>query len=210
MNNAQIEYEKKDTDKKRKIKLAIFIVLGIVVFSFVLWLLISPCSILGHNTVHYKEKAPTCTEPGYAAYDECKRCDFTTFSEIPVKEHSWSKWKTIEEATYNHAGEKLRKCKSCGEEEYDRIPKREKPISKRLPYIGMSGDDIDSTKLGKHTKTGKNKRYFVDDYGTHRVHDCTLYYWMEGSSCIFLARVDDDTNEVINVDDQPAGSYFGN
>lgn len=34
----------------------------------------------GHKIVSYAVKAPSCTESGYRAYDECQRCDYTTFS----------------------------------------------------------------------------------------------------------------------------------
>lgn len=34
----------------------------------------------GHKITSYALKAPTCTESGYRAYEECGRCDYTTFS----------------------------------------------------------------------------------------------------------------------------------
>ena len=34
----------------------------------------------GHKIVSYALKAPSCTESGYRAYEECERCDYTTFS----------------------------------------------------------------------------------------------------------------------------------
>ena len=39
---------------------------------------------LGHDLVHHEAKEPTTTEVGWEAYDECSRCDFTTYVEIPV------------------------------------------------------------------------------------------------------------------------------
>ncbi len=39
---------------------------------------------LGHAIVHHEAKAPTCTEIGWAAYDTCSRCDYTTYVEIPA------------------------------------------------------------------------------------------------------------------------------
>ena len=33
---------------------------------------------------------------------------------------------------------------------------------------------------------------------------------MEGSRCVFIARVQDDTGKVILVEEKSAGSYFGN
>ena len=40
-------------------------------------------SPLGHNIVKHEGKAPYCGEPGYEAYEECTRCDYTTYKEIP-------------------------------------------------------------------------------------------------------------------------------
>ena len=34
----------------------------------------------GHKIVSHEQKAPTCTESGWRAYDTCERCDYTTFS----------------------------------------------------------------------------------------------------------------------------------
>ena len=33
----------------------------------------------GHKIVSHAQKAPTCTESGFRAYDTCERCDYTTF-----------------------------------------------------------------------------------------------------------------------------------
>jgi len=78
-------------------------------------------------------------------------------------------------------------------------------ITEGKPYVGMDSKYIDMTSLGRHDKT---------DYNTKKIgnkdHRCTLYYWMEGKRCIFIARVQDDIHEVINIDANPTGSYFGN
>ena len=42
---------------------------------------------LGHDTVHHDAKAATCTEKGWAAYDTCSRCDYSTYKEIPATGH---------------------------------------------------------------------------------------------------------------------------
>ena len=45
---------------------------------------------LGHNLVHHEGKAATCTEIGWAAYDTCSRCDYTTYKEIPATGHHYT------------------------------------------------------------------------------------------------------------------------
>ena len=43
---------------------------------------------LGHDLVHHDAKAPTCTAIGWAAYDTCSRCDYTTYVELPATDHT--------------------------------------------------------------------------------------------------------------------------
>lgn len=38
-----------------------------------------------HDLVHFRAKAPTCTEIGWDAYEACSRCDHTTRKELPAQ-----------------------------------------------------------------------------------------------------------------------------
>ena len=40
-----------------------------------------------HDLVHFRAKAPTCTEIGWDAYEACSRCDHTTRKELPALNH---------------------------------------------------------------------------------------------------------------------------
>lgn len=40
-----------------------------------------------HDLVQHAAKAPTCTEPGWDAYDTCSRCGYTTRKELPALNH---------------------------------------------------------------------------------------------------------------------------
>ena len=42
---------------------------------------------LGHDLVHYPETDSTCSEHGHYAYDECTRCDYTTYEEKDLLQH---------------------------------------------------------------------------------------------------------------------------
>ena len=42
----------------------------------------------GHDLVQYAAKAPTCTEPGWDAYETCSRCDYTTRKELSALNHN--------------------------------------------------------------------------------------------------------------------------
>ena len=41
-----------------------------------------------HDLMHFRAKAPTCTEKGWDAYDTCSRCDYTTYAEQPALNHA--------------------------------------------------------------------------------------------------------------------------
>ncbi len=41
----------------------------------------------GHVIVNHEAKAPTCTEKGWDAYEECSRCDYTTYAEKAALGH---------------------------------------------------------------------------------------------------------------------------
>ncbi|MBE6708056.1 MAG: hypothetical protein E7578_02285 [Ruminococcaceae bacterium] len=41
----------------------------------------------GHTTTSYSGKAPSCTEPGYAAYETCNNCSYTSYKVLPAMGH---------------------------------------------------------------------------------------------------------------------------
>ena len=47
---------------------------------------------LGHLEVINDSKNPTCTEIGWDTYVTCSRCDYTTYVEIPKKNHNYGEW----------------------------------------------------------------------------------------------------------------------
>ncbi len=64
----------------------------------------------GHSLVEHAAKKPSCTETGWAAYETCSRCDYTTYEELPVA-HDYEK--TVVEATCTEGGYTLYNCKKC-------------------------------------------------------------------------------------------------
>ena len=71
---------------------------------------------LGHDLVHHDAKAATCTEIGWAAYDTCTRCDYTTYAEIPATgKHTAVAIGTAKAATCTKTGlTEGKKCSVCG------------------------------------------------------------------------------------------------
>ena len=44
---------------------------------------------LGHAVWYANGKAPTCTDVGWAAYEKCSRCKYSTFQQIPASGHDF-------------------------------------------------------------------------------------------------------------------------
>ena len=62
-------------------------------------------SKLGHDETAHEAKAATCTEIGWDAYVTCSRCDYTTYSEIKAKGHTFNNYWMV-----SGEGEKIRHC----------------------------------------------------------------------------------------------------
>ncbi len=45
---------------------------------------------LGHDLAYHDAQQPTCTDIGWNAYDECSRCDYTTYTELAALGHDLS------------------------------------------------------------------------------------------------------------------------
>lgn len=74
-----------------------------------------------HALVHPDAKAPTCTEPGWDAYDRCIRCGYTTRKELPaqhdLKQHA-AKAPTCTEKGWNA----YETCSRCDYTTYAELP----------------------------------------------------------------------------------------
>ena len=74
-----------------------------------------------HDLVHFRAKAPTCTEIGWDAYDRCIRCGYTTRKELPaqhdLKQHA-AKAPTCTEKGWNA----YETCSRCNHTTYAELP----------------------------------------------------------------------------------------
>ena len=78
---------------------------------------------LGHATSYHAGKDPTCTEDGYASYEACGRCDYSTYLSIPALGHSFGMSYPAREATCTERGWKsYENCERCGYTAYEWIP----------------------------------------------------------------------------------------
>ncbi len=76
---------------------------------------------LGHNKIHHDAKESTCKEHGWKAYDTCSRCDYTTYEELPLADHTPAAEAVKENkvaATCEKGGryDSVIYCSVCGEE----------------------------------------------------------------------------------------------
>ena len=59
----------------------------------------------GHDEIAHNAKDATCTEIGWYAYVTCSRCDYTTYSEIKAKGHTFNNYWMV-----SGEGKKIRHC----------------------------------------------------------------------------------------------------
>ena len=80
-----------------------------------------------HDIKRYTAKAPTCTEPGWEAYEACTRegCSYSTYAEIPASGHSLT-----------HHAAKAATCTEPGWEAYDTCSKCSYSTYQTLPALG--------------------------------------------------------------------------
>ncbi|MCM1131080.1 MAG: hypothetical protein NC310_05580 [Roseburia sp.] len=66
-----------------------------------------------HDLESQDAKDPTCTEVGWAAYEACKNCDYTTKEEIGALGHDFSVWLVTQVATLYADGLETIHCSRC-------------------------------------------------------------------------------------------------
>ena len=75
---------------------------------------------LGHKMVQHEGKNPTCTEPGWAPYEICERCEYSTYEELEAPGHNPGDVviENVKDASCSVPGsfEEVYYCTVCGEE----------------------------------------------------------------------------------------------
>ena len=77
-----------------------------------------------HALVHYDAQAPTCTKPGWDAFDTCPRCYYTTFRAIPALKHD-----------LEHHEAKAPTCTEPGWDAYETCSRCDYTTRKELPAL---------------------------------------------------------------------------
>ena len=135
-------------------------------------------SSLGHVIIHHDAKAATCTENGWAAYDTCSRCDYSTYKEIPATGHHHNA--VVTEPTCTEKGYTTHTC-ACGDSYIDdyRDAYGHDYINGICSRCGEADPDYkfapDAPELKITTSSGKPKVYWNEVDGA-------VKYWLYRST----------------------------
>ncbi len=80
---------------------------------------------LGHDISQHEAKEAKCDEVGWEAYEDCSRCDYTTYNEIAKLEHDISQHEAKEAKCDAVGWEAYEDCSRCDYTTYNEIAKLE-------------------------------------------------------------------------------------
>ena len=75
-----------------------------------------------HALVHYDAQAPTCTKPGWDAFDTCPRCYYTTFRAIPALKHDLEHHEAKAPTCTEKGWDAYETCSRCDHTTYAELP----------------------------------------------------------------------------------------
>lgn len=75
-----------------------------------------------HALVHYDAQAPTCTKPGWDAFDTCSRCDYTTRKELPALNHDLKQYAAKAPTCTEIGWNAYETCSRCDHTTYTELP----------------------------------------------------------------------------------------
>ena len=75
-----------------------------------------------HDLEHHAAKAPTCTEPGWNAYDTCKNCDYNTYQVLPALKHYLVYYKAKDPTCTEPGCDAYETCSRCDHTTYVERP----------------------------------------------------------------------------------------
>ena len=111
-----------------------------------------------HALVHYDAQAPTCTKPGWDAFDTCPRCYYTTFRAIPALKHD-----------LEHHEAKAPTCTEKGWDAYETCSRCDYTTRKELPALNHALEQH-AAKAPTCTEIGWNayETCYRCDYNTYQ------------------------------------------
>ena len=111
-----------------------------------------------HALVHYDAQAPTCTKPGWDAFDTCPRCYYTTFRAIPALKHD-----------LEHHEAKAPTCTEKGWDAYEACSRCDYTTRKEIPALNHALEQH-AAKAPTCTEKGWNayETCYRCDYNTYQ------------------------------------------
>ena len=114
---------------------------------------------LGHNIVKHDGKDPTCTEPGWWAYETCSRCDYTTYQKIPASGHKYGTLVPEKPATCTAEGTKAHyQCADCNKY-FDAGKQETTAEALKIPLIPHNYGEFKVDKPATCTEAGSKSRH---------------------------------------------------
>ena len=75
-----------------------------------------------HALEQHDAQAPTCTEPGWSAYETCSRCDYTTYAEQPALNHDLEQHEAQAPTCTEIGWNAYETCSRCDHTTYTELP----------------------------------------------------------------------------------------
>ncbi len=155
---------------------------------------------LNHDLKQYKGQAATCTEAGWEAYEECTRCDYTTYQKIDALDHDYVDHEGKEPTCTEKGWDAYQTCTRCDYTTYA------EKAALGHDYIAHEGKEATCTQEGwKAYETCSRCDYTTyekidaldHDYVDHEGQDptCTEKGWKAYVTC---SRCDYTTYEEID------------
>lgn len=114
---------------------------------------------LGHDITKPDGKDPTCTEPGWWAYETCSRCNYTTYQEIPANGHKYGPLVPKQPATCTAEGMKAHyQCADC-KKYFDESKQETTPDKLKIPLAAHQYGDFTVDKPATCTEAGSKSRH---------------------------------------------------
>ena len=109
-----------------------------------------------HDLVHFRAKAPTCTEKGWDAYEACSRCDYTTRKEIPALNHDFVHHDAQAPTCTEKGWDAYETCSRCDYTTYAELPAQHDlrhHAAKAPTCTGIGWDAYDTCSRCDYTTT---------------------------------------------------------
>ena len=109
-----------------------------------------------HALVHYDAQAPTCTKPGWDAFDTCPRCYYTTFRAIPALKHDLEHHEAKAPTCTEKGWDAYETCSRCDYTTYAELPAQHDlrhHAAKAPTCTGIGWDAYDTCSRCDYTTT---------------------------------------------------------